>query len=228
MADVPSLAPPAPPLGGRDLISAYWNATVIDHGFLRALYSHRFQVTPSYWRSSQPGPMKLRWARDNGIRTVINLRGRRDTCGSYRLERQACQDLGLKLVNFPIRSRGMPQHATLFGADELFRTVEYPVLVHCKAGIDRAGFMTVLYLFLHEGVPLERALQQLSLRFGHIRTAKTGLLTHFFRAYQRRNAQAPIPFLDWVREEYDPDALKADFRASDWANVLTDRILRRE
>jgi len=228
MRDTPTPAPPAPPAAGSDRLRAYLDSTFVDHGFLRALYSHRFQVSPRYWRSSQPGPMQLRWARDKGIKTIVNLRGQRDTCGSYILERDACRSLGLQLVNFPTRSRGVPKPETIFGADELFRTVEYPVLVHCKAGMDRVGFMTVLYRFLQEGVPLERALTSLSLRYGHVKTAKTGRLSYFFKVYMRRNAQEPIDFLDWVAKEYDPDQMVEEFRSSYWSNVLVDRVLRRE
>lgn len=228
MRDVPTLAPTAPAAKGSERLRAYLDSTFVDHGFLRALYPHRFRVTPSYYRSSQPGPRQLRWARDHGIRTVVNLRGRRDGCGSYILERDACHSLGLKLVNFPTRSRDVPKPETVFGAHELFNTIEYPILVHCKAGMDRVGFMTVLYLFLQEGVPLDRALRALSLRYGHIKTSKTGRLTHFFRWYQRRNAEEPIDFLDWVATEYDPKQINADFRSSYWSNVLVDRILRRE
>lgn len=228
MADVPTHAPTAPRAAGTDRLRAHLNSTFADHAFLRWLYSHCHRVTPHYYRSAQPAPMHLGWAADNGIRTVVNLRGRRDTCGSYILERDACRALGLQLINFPTRSRGVPKKETIFGADELFRTVDYPVLVHCKAGMDRVGFMTVLYLFLREGVPLERALRHLSLRYGHVKTAKTGRLTYFFKAYLQRAAESPIDFLDWVEREYDPDRLVQEFDSGFWSNVLVDRILRRE
>ena len=35
-------------------------------------------------------------------------------------------------------------------------------------------------------------------------------------------------FLSWVNNVYDPAAVKADFMSSWWANVLVDKILRRE
>ena len=38
-------------------------------------------------------------------------------------------------------------------ARELFRTIEYPVLIHCKSGADRAGMMAVLYRHFHLGEP---------------------------------------------------------------------------
>ena len=54
------------------------------------------------------------------------------------------------------------------------------MLMHCKSGADRAGLMSVLYRFLHEGVPLKEATQELSLKYGHFRQADTGILDYFF------------------------------------------------
>lgn len=219
---------PSTRVEGRERLRAYVQTTIVDHGLVRLFYSHRFQVTQHYWRAAQPGPLKLRWVRDRGIRTVINLRGQRQNCGSYVLERDACHALGLTLIDHPMRSRKVPKRDAVLTAIDLLQSVEYPVLVHCKTGTDRAGFMTVLYLHVVEGVPIERALNALSWRYGHIRTARTGHLTAFFRAYQARAAQVPISLRDWVSDEYDPEALKADFSPGRWSDFLVDRMLRRE
>jgi protein tyrosine/serine phosphatase len=213
---------------GLDRMRAYLQTTIVDHGLVRLVYSHRFQVSSGYWRSAQPGPLKLGWASARGIRTVINLRGRRLDCGSYLLERDACRALGLRLIDYPMRSRRVPKRDVVLGAIDLLQSVEGPVLVHCKTGTDRAGFMTVLYLHVVEGVPIDRALNALSLRYGHVRTARTGHLTAFFRAYQARAAQSPISLRDWVAHEYDPAQLQREFTAGRWSDFLVDRILRRE
>jgi hypothetical protein len=34
--------------------------------------------------------------------------------------------------------------------------------------------------------------------------------------------------LQWLREDYDEDSLRTNFRSRSWANLLTDGILRRE
>lgn len=211
---------------GRERLRAYIQTAMIDHGIVRLLYGHRFQVTEHYWRSAQPGPLKLRGMRDRGIRTVINLRGQRQDCGSYVLERDACRTVGLSLVNYPMRSRKVPKRDVVLGAIDLLLTVEYPVLVHCKTGTDRAGFMTVLYLHVVEGVPIDRALNALSWRYGHVRTARTGHLTAFFEAYQEHVKHRSVTLCEWVAKEYDPDTL--NFTSTRWSNFLVDRILQRE
>jgi protein tyrosine/serine phosphatase len=161
------------------------------------------------------------------VRTIVNLRGERD-CGSYWLERRACQRLGLKLVNFQIRSRAAPTREELWGAKRLFEQVEYPMLMHCKSGADRAGLMSVLYRHVHEGVPVHEAKKELSLRYGHIRQAHTGILDYFFERYLADTAQRPMPFFEWVDTVYDPEELRATFRSKGWANRIVDSVLRRE
>lgn len=208
-------------------LAAYLDMLFVDHGILRLFWTARHPVTQDMYRANQPSPFRLACAQKRGIRTIVNLRGARP-CGSYALEEEACRKLGLKLENFPVNSRDAPRKEIIHGAQSLFRKIAYPALMHCKSGADRAGFMSVLYLMLEKEVPAERALAHLSWRYGHIRQAKTGILDFFFESYQAANRAAPVPFVRWVDEIYDPVALKAHFMSKWWANTLVDRVLRRE
>ena len=75
---------------------------------------------------------------------------------------------------------------------------------------------------------LAEAMAQLTLRHGHLRQAKTGILDAFFALYAAQTRDEPKPFLDWLREDYDEAALKRDFRSQGWADRLVDGLLRRE
>jgi len=198
-----------------------------DHGALRYLYSNVHRISPQMWRSFQPAPFHLRKFKAQGIRTVVNLRGASDT-GFYHLEREACDTLGLRLVDFKVFSRDAPSKEALHGARDLFRRIDYPAVMHCKSGSDRVGFMSALYLWVHERRPLAEALRQLSLRYGHVRQGKTGVIDHFFDQYRAYTARTPIDFYEWVDKVYDPADAKATFMAAWWGAALTDRILRRE
>jgi len=218
-----------PELTKLQRLRAFLDMFVVDHGFIRAIYCNVHPVAPGVWRSAQPSPKLLRWAKRKGIRTILNLRGRRDDCGSYILEREACQQLGLTLVDFPIRSRSPLDKETLRAAGALFGEIEYPVLMHCKSGSDRAGFMATLYLFLREGVPLRDAMKKhLSLAYGHLRQAKTGVIDFFFERYLADTGERPMPFFDWVDRVYDRKELEAKFRENWFAGIVIDYILRRE
>ncbi len=206
----------------------YLDMLLVDHGFIRAIYLNLHPISDKMWRSAQPSPRHIKKLAKRGFKTIINLRGSRPDCGSYVLEEAACKRHGIRLVNFAVSSRDTPKVEWLTGARDIFEEIEYPAVLHCKSGADRAGLIAVLYLFVHEGRPLDEAVGQLSLRYGHIKQAKTGLIDHFFEGYRKRNAESPIAFYDWIETEYDRKAMKDRFLARRWASLLVDTILRRE
>lgn len=199
-----------------------------DHGFLRARFQNLHQISDEMWRSNQPSPRQIEeHARLRGIKTILNLRGE-STKGYYLLEKEACEANGIELVDFQVFSRDTPTKETIFAAGKLFDTIEYPALMHCKSGADRAGLMSVLYTLLREKAPFDEAVDQLSLKYLHVKQGKTGMLDAFFDAYRQFNETTPKPFLDWVAEDYDRLAVKADFLESFESRLNIDRILRRE
>jgi uncharacterized protein (TIGR01244 family) len=198
-----------------------------DHGFLRVLFQNFHWISPEMARANQPSPEHIRRYAAMGIRTVINLRGRNDS-GQYHLEREACAAEGITLVDFPVRSRDVPQVDQIWRAKEIFQTIAYPALMHCKSGADRAGLAAVLYKHFRQGVPIGEAVEQLSLKYLHVRQGKTGMIDFFFDAYLAANAAQPIAFERWVAEKYDYATLREEFMSSWWGNVLVDRVLRRE
>lgn len=211
-------------LGGP---AAFFELMLVDHGIFRLVYLNRHRISPEAWRSAQPAPHQIAAIAASGVKTILNLRGPRD-CSSYWLEQAACQRHGIRLVDYQVRSRAAPSVEEVMGAAALFETVEYPILMHCKSGADRAGLMSVLYCHFRLGQPIDKAKRQLSLRYGHIRQADTGVLDYFFERYLADNAVRPMPFVDWLHQVYDPDELKRTYHSSSWANRLVDSVLRRE
>lgn len=199
-----------------------------DHGFLRARFSNLHQISPEMWRSNQPSPRQIAdHARERGIRTIINLRGV-STRGYYLLEKEACEANGIELVDFQVYSRDTPTVETILAARDLFESLTYPGLMHCKSGADRAGIMSVLYMHFRQGLPIAEAMEQLSLKYLHVKQGKTGMLDYFFNTYLQFNAETPKPFLDWVREDYDRLEVKASFLETFQSRLNIDRVLRRE
>jgi len=198
-----------------------------DHGFLRAAYQNFHWISPEMARANQPSPKHVARYAEMGFKTIINLRGESPT-GYFALEQEACAAHGVALVNAPLGSREAPPKARLHRAREIFETIAYPALMHCKSGADRAGLMAVLYLHFRKGVPIEDARTQLSIKYLHMKAGKTGMLDFFFETYLEDAKTAPMAFLQWVDEVYDPEDLKARFHASWWGNVLVDKVLQRE
>ena len=205
----------------------YFEMLILDYGLVRGLYNNRHRISDEAWRSAQPAPHHIRKAARAGVKTVINLRGDQ-SFGTTWLEERACAQNGLKLINFKLRSRAAPSREELHAMRALLEGIAYPVLLHCKSGADRAGLMSVLYRHVREGVPIAEAKAQLSLKYGHIRQADTGVLDYFFERYLADNAASPISFWDWVDTRYDADEVNATFKANTIANRLVNGILKRE
>ncbi len=205
-----------------------------DHGFLRTVYDNSHEIAPGkMWRTFQPSPKHLgRWAA-KGVKTVVNLRGDKPT-GQLLLEEEACKRLGLRLIHFRVYSREAPSKEILKGARALFDEIEYPAIMHCKSGADRAGLMSALFLFFHEGVPLDAALDQLSFKYGHVKAGKTGVIDAAFDRYMTYAKEKGVSLSDvgaffaWVERDYDPAEVKASFRSKGWGDLLTEVVLRRE
>ncbi|HZH26127.1 MAG TPA: tyrosine-protein phosphatase [Azospirillaceae bacterium] len=211
---------------GQRLLGAI-EALFVDHAIFRVVYANRFRVSDRMWRSSQPSPRQIRAMARRGIKTIINLRGERD-CAAYLMEMETARQCGIEVVDYPIRSREPPSKEALRGLKNLFDSITYPALLHCKVGSDRAGMMSALYLLVGEGRPVEEAQKQLSPRFGHVKQSKAGVLDRFFEEYKAHRDRTGDDFMTWVETVYDPVDMKKRFRSQMWANILYDRILKRE
>ena len=228
MIDMPRPAEPGQLLPPERRRWAIMNALFKDGAIIRTAFANIRRVDEHLTRAAQPLPMHLRWAARNGFRTVLNLRGRRLDCGSYFLEHDAAAELGLKLVDFPIRSRSALEKGTILAAIDLWEGLEYPVFMHCKSGADRTGFMATLYQHIHKGIPLREAMDQLSLRYGHVRQAKTGVIDFFYERYLSEAAPRGLSLREWVEKEYDRATLDKSFKENWVAGLIVNKILRRE
>src|ERR1051326_3952747 len=185
---------------GRAL--AWADSLFVDHAIFRTVYANFATVIPGrLYRCNHPTPMRIRrFARRYGVKTIVNLRGEAGT-GSYHLSREAAERLGIAYHDLSVESRGAPHRDRILRLLGIWRGSPGPVLLHCKSGADRAGLASGLCL-LFEGRSAAAALRQLSLRFGHIRQARTGILDAFFLRYQREG-EGRKPFLAWLDEDYD-------------------------
>ena len=207
---------------------AWLNMHWVDHGFIRVLYNNFHALGGGMYRCSQPSPKQIaKYQRQYGIQSIVNLRGP-NPYGSYPLEKEICQQLGIDLIDAPIYSRRAPRTEEVERLAAVFENLRYPALMHCKAGADRAGVGAALYRILHLGHPAEEAIQELGWQYGHFKQAKTGILDFFIATYIARNRREPISLMDWLRQEYDHEQLESTFHTEGWANVLVDNIMHRE
>lgn len=210
-------------------LAALFDMTWRDHAFLRTWWTNEDWISDEMVRTNQPWPFQIRgWAR-RGIKTVVNLRGGVGT-SFHQLEKAECEKLGIAHVDFTMTSREPPSAARLREAQDLFGRIAYPALLHCKSGADRAGIASVLYLHFRKGEPIEQAMRMLSLRYGHVKQGKTGVLDYFFERYLEHSKTSGLSLIEWAEQHYEPLALREEFKTKSrwWANFLVDRILKRE
>lgn len=214
-------------LTARGRTVAWVDALFVDHAVFRLVWSNFAPVIPGkVYRCNHPTPVRLaRLTRRLGLRTLINLRGPTGN-GSDALSREAAQRLGLAFFDLALESRGAPHRERILRLHDIYCSMPGPALIHCKSGADRAGLAAGLIL-LFEARPASEAMRQLSLRFGHVRQARTGILDAFFLRWQREG-EGRKPFLDWVREDYNEVALRRDFRANGLASFVNDWVLAHE
>ena len=209
-------------------ILAWLDMHVVDHGFVRAIYNNFHDLGGGMYRSSQPSPAQIRrYHQKYGLKTILNLRGESEF-GSYALERKVCDELGITFIDAKLFSRGAPSRARIHMLKDLFASIEYPALMHCKSGADRAGIAAALYRILHLGHPVADTMSELHWRYGHSRKARTGVLDFFLASYAAYNEKTPIDFMEWVDTVYDDEALKQQFRSDGWSSLIVDKVLHRE
>jgi protein tyrosine/serine phosphatase len=138
-------------------------------GYLQLTGNFHTVVAGQLYRSAQPSSAQLeRYIRDNGIKTVINLRGSSGNAKWWAEEVAVSDRLGVRHVDF-----GMSAYKILTAdrADKLLaimRDAPKPILIHCLSGSDRTGLASVLYSQQIANVKEDVAETQLSFAFGHV------------------------------------------------------------
>ena len=134
-------------------------------------------------RSAQLSPDHLKvLIRDEGIKTIINLRGENPQERWYRAELEAATNLGVRYVSLPLSANEEPDDAALKTLIDTMRKATYPALIHCEGGADRSGLASALYRLVILGDAPDQAARQLSFRYGHFPwlTSRTGAMDRAF------------------------------------------------
>ena len=128
-------------------------------GCSRVLYNFGSVEPGQIYRSAQPSPLFLRWlVRRHDVRTLINLRGRTQGFESAFAARE-----GLRLYSFDMSATRPPGEAEVARFLALLRDPDnYPLLVHCRNGVDRTGYMLGIYRLEVDGWSAARATREMN------------------------------------------------------------------
>ncbi len=117
-------------------------------------------------RSEQPTIDDFKWLKDNGWKSVVDLRedGEKNNPTALDSKIPGFNDLGLNFLNIPIKDGTTPSVAQ---ADQFLKFVtdpkNQPAHVHCAAGIGRTGITVALYRYSVQSWPMDKAIEEAGL-----------------------------------------------------------------
>lgn len=121
-----------------------------------------------FYRSAQLDSAQFaRVIRQDGIKTIINLRGAHPKADWYERELAVSRAMGVTHYDYGISAERMVTAGQIADILKLLRTAPRPILVHCQGGADRSGLVAALYEAEIMGKPAAEADDQLALRYGH-------------------------------------------------------------
>lgn len=167
------------------------------------------------YRSAQMNPERLaEFIRERGIRTVINLRGHCPDFAWYRDECRITHDAGVSQEDITLSAIRLPSPTELRRLVEVLDHSEYPIVMHCRQGVDRTGLASVAVRLLEPGVTLNEAERQLGWVYGYVPYNGTQNMRRFVRLYRDwldrlECAHQPELFRHWAMKEYCPGACRA-------------------
>ncbi|CTQ32518.1 phosphatase domain-containing protein [Jannaschia rubra] len=142
---------------------------VVHLGYLQLSGNFHPVSDGSVFRAAQMhGGDLVNWKRDYGIASVLNLRGPKVGADWYETEMAVADRLGIEHIDFPMSEQKELTDTEVQALLAVMRAAPKPLLIHCRAGADRTGIASALYLAGVEGASETKAERQLSIRYGHI------------------------------------------------------------
>jgi tyrosine-protein phosphatase SIW14 len=115
----------------------------------------RFQMlTTGVYRGGQPDKKGFEFLKQQGVKTVINLRMEND-------EETTVKQLGMNYVQIAIDDPRPTSRISEQAISKYFEIVNnpenYPIFFHCRRGADRTGAMAALYRIAYQGWDAKKA-----------------------------------------------------------------------
>lgn len=174
------------------------------------LYNFHWVLPGEAARAAQPwaGGVRRFWAR-NGIRAIINLRGRNDDLSWWQGETAMAARDGIVHLDAMLDSRKLPTREMLVRLIACFDQAPRPFLLKCSGGQDRTSFAAALYRVHRDGWGALAVAKQQFARFPYLHFPKPHQrwLKPFldFAAEDARGA----PLAQWIALDYTPEKAKA-------------------
>ena len=144
--------------------------------FIFYCYLHNFyEVLPGQvYRSRQLSKQELIDVTHRyHIKSIINLRGAHPGLVWYQEEMAAANDEHIMHYDIALKSKTLPNPATLKDLTHLIASAPRPLLIHCQSGVDRTGLASAIALILANS-SMDDVAKQVSIRYFVLSENSTG------------------------------------------------------
>jgi len=186
---------------------------------LNLLYNFHWIVPGEAARSAQAylGLLGI-FLKANGLKALINLRGRHPKFGWWKYETQICAREDVVHIDAMLDSRRLPLGDMLVALFDAFDAAPRPFAIKCSGGQDRTSLAAALYLIHRNGWnAMDAALRQFArVPYLHFPRRRQRWLKVFLRYAQVEAKGTPIG--EWVRRDYHPEKLAQWLQANGMAD----------
>ena len=169
-------------------------------GFVLQLAArHNFHsiLSGQLYRSAQmQGDSLANAIRDNGIKTIVNLRGENAGSDWYQSEMSTAKQMGVRHYDFSLSASREVSDKEMEAIIATIDRAPKPVLIHCKNGADRSGLVGALYLYGLQHQSAKQADKQLTIFCGHVPYLfwrDTVAMDRSYWRYVKNHGQKPNP-----------------------------------
>ena len=152
----------------RQLVKAFSLSTTLVAVNLGAAFAGEIQcfqnVNDWLYRGGRPNQKDVAELREMGIKTILDLEAGLFVAetDAVKLERVWAAAAGINFEHVPLGPLGAPRADRVDAAlAVLSDPAKRPIFVHCKAGVDRTGFVVAAYRVQVEGWTPERAYEEM-------------------------------------------------------------------
>ncbi|MBV8488261.1 MAG: tyrosine-protein phosphatase, partial [Planctomycetaceae bacterium] len=161
-------------------------------------------------RAAQPTSRLGAIIKEHHLASILNLRGGSARDWWYAAEVRTAEKSGVSFFDVPLSATRRPSRRDLLVLIDFFDRCTYPLLIHCKAGADRTGLASAIYLMTQRSEPPRQAARSFSIYHSHLPIFGTERLHEPLDEYaawlEAKSLQhTPARFRDWVRSEYRSD-----------------------
>jgi hypothetical protein len=158
-------------------------------------------------RAAQPTTGLSGLIKDHHLASILNLRGGSFRDPWYSAEVKKADSSGVLFFDLPLSATQRPGRRELLLLIDLFDRCPYPLLIHCKAGADRTGLASAIYLMMRRGEPPQQAEGAFTLLHSHLPLFGPEHLHEPLDEYTRWLETHSVPhtperFREWVKNEY--------------------------